>query len=56
MRAVDCPCGEYVEASTDQALFDDMRRHADEDHPDQYSDAALKTLIASSAYDVREEA
>jgi hypothetical protein len=56
MRAVDCPCGEYVEASTDQGLFDAMRRHADEDHPGQYSDPELKAIIANSAYDVRAEA
>jgi hypothetical protein len=53
MRAVECPCGEYVEAQSDEKLFEETRRHATEAHPDQYQDSELKTLIATSGYDVR---
>jgi hypothetical protein len=53
MRAVECPCGEYVEAQTDEKLFEETRRHADEAHPERYQDSELKTLIATSGYDVR---
>jgi hypothetical protein len=51
MRAVECPCGEHVEARNDEGLLEDMRRHADEQHPDQYSDAELKRILATGAYD-----
>jgi hypothetical protein len=53
MRAVECPCGEYVEAQSDEKLFEETRRHADDVHPEQYQDSELKTLIATSGYDVR---
>lgn len=53
MRAVECPCGEYVEAQSDEKLFDEARRHADSEHPDTYQDSELKMLIATAGYDVR---
>ena len=53
MRAVECPCGEYVEAQSDEKLFEETRRHATEAHPEEYQDSELKTLIATSGYDVR---
>jgi hypothetical protein len=51
MRAVDCPCGEHLEARTDGALFDAVKEHANEEHEGRYSDADLKVLVNSSAYD-----
>ena len=51
MRAVDCPCGEYLEGSNDAELLDAATRHATEEHEGQYSEADLRVLISTSAYD-----
>lgn len=51
MRAVDCPCGEYLEARGDGELLERMKRHASEEHEGQYSDAELKILVDTAAYD-----
>jgi hypothetical protein len=51
MRAVECPCGEHLEANSDESLFEAARRHADEAHPDRYEDWEIRTLVTTSAYD-----
>jgi hypothetical protein len=51
MQAVDCPCGAHLEAAEDQ-LFVAVRTHADQEHPNQYADAALQQLIEVSSYEV----
>ena len=51
MRAVDCPCGEHVEADTDTRLVEAVKDHADEVHPDRYQDADLRILVSTTAYD-----
>jgi hypothetical protein len=56
MRAFDCQCGEHMEAQNDEKLFQEARRHSDEDHPNQDSDADLKAQIAVRGYDQRAEA
>ncbi len=53
MRAVDCPCGEHLEANTDSALLEAAKQHNAEDHPDQYSETDLRTLVNTTAYDAR---
>lgn len=53
MRAVDCPCGEYLEAQNDTRLLEAARKHNEEDHPGDYSDTDLRRLIDTSAYDAR---
>lgn len=53
MRAVDCPCGARLEAGDDDQLFGVMREHADREHRDQYSDAALQQLIEVSSHEVQ---
>jgi len=55
MRAVECPCGEHLQARTDSDLVQAARQHADEDHRDQYSDADLRILVGTGAYDVAAE-
>lgn len=52
MRAVDCPCGEYLEGRNETDLFDKAKQHANEEHEGEYSDADLRILIDTSAYDV----
>lgn len=51
MRAVECPCGEHLEATNDEQLTDAARRHADADHPGQYEDWELRQLVTTGAYD-----
>ena len=53
MRAVDCPCGEYLEGRNDSELLEKARQHADADHENEYSEADLKILVDTRAYDVR---
>ena len=52
MRAVECPCGEHFEAQTDEKILESVKRHADEDHAGEYSEADLRLLVNTSAYDV----
>jgi hypothetical protein len=51
MRAVDCPCGEHFEAANDTAILEEVKKHADEEHPGQYSDADLRLMVNTSGYD-----
>ena len=55
MRAVDCPCGEYLEGRNETDLLDKAKQHANEEHEGEYSDADLRVLIDTSAYDVATE-
>ena len=52
MRAVDCPCGEPFEARNDSDLLEAVQRHATREHEGQYSDAELRVLVNTNAYDV----
>jgi hypothetical protein len=51
MRAVDCPCGEHFEGTTDTQLMEQMKQHADEDHGDEYTEADLRLIVNRAAYD-----
>ena len=53
MRAVDCPCGEHLEAQTDSALLEATKQHANQEHQGQYSESDLRTLVNTTAYDAR---
>ena len=55
MRAVDCPCGEYLEGSNDAELLESAKRHANEEHEGQYTEADLRILVNTSAYDAGRE-
>jgi hypothetical protein len=48
-RALECKCGEHLEAANDAALLEELRRHAEVDHPD-WSEGDLKVL-AMTAHD-----
>jgi hypothetical protein len=50
MRAVDCPCGEHIEANTDAALIEQLTAHANEEHPGRYEDSELRLLVTTAAY------
>jgi len=51
MRAVDCPCGEHFEAQTDAQVLEELKGHADQDHSGEYSEADLRLIVNTSAYD-----
>ena len=51
MRAVDCPCGEHFEAHNDTKILETVKQHADEEHAGEYSEADLRLLVNTSAYD-----
>lgn len=53
MRAVECPCGEHLEARNDSQLLEAAKRHASEEHEGQYSDSQLRVLVDTSGYDAR---
>lgn len=55
MRAVDCPCGEYLEGRNDTELLDKAKQHANQEHEGTYSEVDLRVLIDTSAYDVAGE-
>jgi predicted small metal-binding protein len=52
MRAVDCPCGEYLEGRNDSELLEATKQHADKEHEGTYSEADLRILVDTAAYDV----
>lgn len=53
-RALDCPCGEHLEADDDAALFEAAKRHADDKHggDPQYSELELLAAIERDGADV----
>ena len=51
MRAVDCPCGEHFEAQNDTLVLEQLKQHADEDHPNEYADTDLRLMVNTSGYD-----
>lgn len=51
MRAVDCPCGEHIEGTTDASLVESVKEHANQEHPDRYEEAELRVLVSTTAYD-----
>lgn len=51
MRAVDCPCGEHLEARNDAELVATAKEHADREHAGQYSESDLRVLVDTRAYD-----
>lgn len=51
MRAVECPCGETLEARNDSELFESTKRHASQEHEGQYSDSDVRLLVTTAAYD-----
>ena len=52
MPAMDCECGQHLEAENDEELFEEACRHVDEVHPDmQLTDEQLRGMVAEGAYD-----
>ena len=52
MRAINCPCGHYIEAADDDELFRLAREHVDRDHPEmERSDEQIWERVRQDAYD-----
>ena len=52
MRALDCDCGQHLEASDDQKLFDEAQKHMNRDHPEmQLSAERVREIVTEKAYD-----
>jgi hypothetical protein len=53
MRAIDCPCGHYLEAEDDEGLVAAARGHVETHHPEiERTDEQLRERVAADAYDV----
>ena len=52
MRALDCQCGQHMEAANDGELFERAREHVDRDHPEMgLDDEQVRGIVAQGAYD-----
>jgi hypothetical protein len=52
MRAMDCDCGEHLEAPDDEVLFERARGHVDRDHPEMgLSDEQVRQLVSEKSYE-----
>jgi predicted small metal-binding protein len=52
MRALDCECGQHLEAGSDEGLFEQARAHVDRDHPEmRLSDEQVREIVSGGAYD-----
>jgi rhodanese-related sulfurtransferase len=54
LRAVDCACGDHLEADDDEQLLRLAREHIEREHPEmRRSDEQLRYRIAADGYDLR---
>ena len=52
MYAIECACGERLEAEDDQALFERVREHMDREHHEKgIEDYQVRNLIEAAALD-----
>ena len=52
MRALDCDCGQHLEAADDEKLFDKAKEHVNRDHPEmQLGDEQVREIVAEKAYE-----
>jgi predicted small metal-binding protein len=51
MRALDCDCGQHLEAADNEKLFDKTKEHVNRDHPEmQLGDEQVREIVAEKAY------
>ncbi len=51
MRALDCDCGQHLEAASDEELFDKAKEHVNRDHPEmQLSAEQIREIVVEKAY------
>jgi predicted small metal-binding protein len=46
MKAVHCPCGEVIEAETDDELVEKTQLHVREDHPELESEYTREKILS----------
>jgi predicted small metal-binding protein len=52
VRALDCSCGQHLEADNDKELFKRAREHVDADHPGmELSDEKVRHIVDRGAYE-----
>ena len=52
MRVLDCDCGATLQAANDDDLFQEARKHVDEQHADMnMSDDQVRGIVSEKAYD-----
>jgi len=52
MRALDCDCGQHLQAADHEKLFEQARDHVDRAHPEmQLSDEQIRGILAEGAYE-----
>jgi predicted small metal-binding protein len=52
VRALDCSCGQHLEADNDEELFKRAREHVDTDHPEmKFSDEKVRHIVDRGAYE-----
>jgi hypothetical protein len=52
VRALDCECGQHLEAANDNDLFQQAREHVHSDHPEmELDDTQVREIVAQGAYD-----
>jgi hypothetical protein len=55
MRALECDCGQHLEAADDQKLFDEVQKHLNRDHPEmRLSAERVREIVTEKAYDKRD--
>ena len=45
-KAINCECGELVQANTDQVLIERAQAHVNEKHPDLVGKLTVKDILA----------
>jgi predicted small metal-binding protein len=46
MKAIHCPCGEVVEANTDDELVKGVEQHIQEKHPDMVGQYSREQILS----------
>jgi hypothetical protein len=55
MRALDCDCGQHLEAADAQKLFDEFQKHVNRDHLEmRLSAEQVRKIVTEKAYDKRD--
>ncbi len=50
MKTVDCGCGKHLEAANDEELFNKVRAHIDQEHPEmQITDEEVRRIVEEGA-------
>jgi hypothetical protein len=52
VRGFDCPGEEqHLHANDDEQLFQQIRRHTNQDHPGEYTDDKIRSMVKADGYE-----